>query len=288
MEIDERLVRDLVKAQFPQWADLPVTPVERSGWDNRTFRLGERLSVRLPTGDWYALQVAKEQRWLPVLARQLAVPIPTPVARGEPAEGYPYPWSVYRWLEGRSANLEPIADLTRFATDVARFLNALREVDPTGGPEPGPHNFFRGGPVGHYAQETYDAVEALGEEIPRAEVLRTYEAALAAPHSGPPVWFHGDIAVGNLLVRQGQLSAVIDFGTSGVGDPACDLALAWTLLDGPSRDAFRGTLGLDAATWARARGWALWKALITLVQALDQDESAAQPRRDIARVLADS
>jgi aminoglycoside phosphotransferase (APT) family kinase protein len=283
-DLDARLARRLVASQFPDWADLPVAAVEVDGWDNRTFRLGDELSVRLPSGDWYALQVDKEQRWLPVLATQLPLPIPAPVARGRPELGYPYPWSVYRWLDGDIADPANIGDLTGFATDLAEFLVALSRIDPTGGPEPGPHNFFRGGPLSTYADETHNAVDALGREIPRDAALRVWDDAMAATWHGDPVWFHGDVATGNLLTRNGKLAAVIDFGTSGVGDPACDVVIAWTLFEGPSRDAFRRTLGTDPATWSRGRGWALWKALITLEPG---SPNAALSRRVVREVLAD-
>ncbi|MGW5051978.1 aminoglycoside phosphotransferase family protein [Actinokineospora sp. NPDC004072] len=286
MDVD--LVRRLVGEQFPQWADLPVRPVDVDGWDNRTFRLGEELAVRLPSREQYALQVAKEQRWLPVLAPQLPLPIPTPVAQGEPAHGYPHPWSINRWLPGRSANTAPIASLTRFATDLAHFLNALRRIDAADGPLPGAHNFHRGAPVEVYGDEVWRAVDALGAEIPRDDVLRVWDAAVGDVWAGEPVWFHGDVAVGNLLLADGELSAVIDFGTSGVGDPACDVVIAWTLLSGPSRDAFRRTLDADAGTWVRGRGWALWKALITLVTALEAGGEGTRSRREIRWVLADA
>jgi len=286
--IDEHLARRLVDTQFPQWTDLPITTVEVNGWDNRTFRLGDELSIRLPTGDWYAKQVDKEQRWLPVLAPHLPLPIPTPVAKGVPDEGYPYPWSVYRWLDGRPATTAKIDDLTTFATDLADFLVALRHIDPTGGPEPGEHNFFRGGPLTTYAQETLDAIDTLGSEIPRDAVLSAWDDATSSTWDRDPVWFHGDVAIGNLLLRNGNLAAVIDFGSSAIGDPACDIVIAWTLFTGPSRDTFRRTLAPDPATWSRGRGWALWKALITLVGHLERNSPAAtQPRRDIHRVLAD-
>ncbi len=281
--IDASLVRRLVDDQFPQWSELPIRTVELDGWDNRTFRLGSELSVRLPTGSWYAKQVEKEQRWLPVLAPQLPLPIPVPVARGAPGVGYPFPWSVYRWLEGAPAAISPLGDRTGFAVALAGFLNTLRRVDATGGPEPGEHNFFRGGPLGKYELEALEAVEALGDEIPRDAVLRAWEDAMATSWDREPVWFHGDVAVGNLLVRDGRLAAVLDFGSSGVGDPACDMVIAWTFLSGASRDRFRCALGVDDGTWSRGRGWALWKALITLAGEPD----AAQPRRDIEQVLAD-
>jgi aminoglycoside phosphotransferase (APT) family kinase protein len=286
--IDERLARRLVDSQFPQWSDLPVTPVELDGWDNRTFRLGSELTVRLPTGSWYARQVDKEQRWLPVLAPRLPLPIPAPVARGEPGAGYPHPWSVYRWIDGELASQARIRDLTGFATTLAGFLRALGRVDATGGPAPGEHNFFRGGPLAHYAGETHDAIAALGGEVPRDDVERVWEDAMATSWDRAPVWFHGDVATGNLLVREERLAAVLDFGTSGVGDPACDTVIAWTFLSGPSRDRFRSELGVDAGTWSRGQGWALWKALISLVGHLERGApEAALARRDIEQILAD-
>jgi aminoglycoside phosphotransferase (APT) family kinase protein len=281
--IDVSLVRRLVDRQFPQWSDLPISEVELDGWDNRTFRLGSELSIRLPTGSWYAKQVEKEQRWLPVLAPRLPLPIPTPVAEGAPAAGYPYAWSVYRWLAGEPAATAPAGDLTAFATALAGFLNALGRVDATGGPEPGEHNFFRGGPLGTYEGEALEAVDKLGDEIPRDAVLRAWEDAMATSWDREPVWFHGDVATGNLLVRDARLAAVLDFGSSGVGDPACDMVIAWTFLSGPSRDRFRAELGVDPGTWSRGRGWALWKALISLAG----EPESTQPRRDIEQVLAD-
>ncbi|MEW2146363.1 aminoglycoside phosphotransferase family protein [Micromonospora vinacea] len=276
--IDTTLVRRLVAEQFPQWADLPVRPVEVDGWDNRTFRLGETMSVRLPSGEGYALQVAKEQRWLPVLGPRLPVEIPVPLACGQPGAGYPYPWSIYRWIDGRIAQSERIDDLTRFATDLAAFLRALRDVDATDGPAPGPHSAWRGGPLSTYDGETRRAIVAHRDQVPVDTVTRMWQAALDATWAGPAVWFHGDVAHGNLLVRGGRLAAVIDFGCSGVGDPACDTVIAWTLLHGPSRSAFREALGLDDAAWARGRGWALWKSLITLG---DQDPAKAAGARQV-------
>jgi aminoglycoside phosphotransferase (APT) family kinase protein len=262
-DIDAALARRLVDSQFPQWAGLAIRPVELPGWDNRTFRLGDELSVRLPTGEWYAQQVEKEQRWLPALAPELPLPIPAPVAQGSPDGEYPYPWSVYRWLPGEPAATAGVDDQERFAVDVARFLVALAGCDATGGPPPGEHNWFRGGPLAYYEEEALRAVDELGPRIPRDAVLAAWEDATRTTFDGEPVWFHGDVAVGNLLVRDGRLAGVIDFGTSGVGDPACDVVLAFTFLRGAAREAFRAELGVDGGTWSRGRGWALWKALIT-------------------------
>jgi aminoglycoside phosphotransferase (APT) family kinase protein len=286
--IDVSLARRLVDSQFPQWSELPIRPVDADGWDNRSFRLGSELTIRLPSGDWYAQQVDKEQRWLPVLAPQLPLPIPVPVARGEPEFGFPYAWSVYRWLDGEPAASARIGDLTRFAATLAAFLNALGRVDATGGPAPGQHNFHRGGPLATYEEETFEAIDALGNEVPVEAVKRLWDDATTTSWEREPVWFHGDVATGNLLVRGGQLAAVLDFGSSGVGDPACDTVIAWTFLSGASRDRFRAALDADSGTWSRGRGWALWKALISLVGHLENDSpDAALARRDIEQVLAD-
>ena len=288
VSINAALVRRLVAAQFPEWADLPVNLVEPGGWDNRTFRLGASMTVRLPSAEAYAAQVPKEHRWLPVLAPLLPLPIPVPLAQGTPGEGYPWPWSVYQWLEGENATLERIPNLPKFASTLARFLAALQQIEAADGPPPGPHNFFRGGPLTVYDAETRQAIAALGGEVAAAAATSVWEAALGATWHSSPVWLHGDVAVGNLLVENGRLSAVIDFGCAGVGDPACDLGVAWTLFSGESRAAFRATLAPDPGSWARGRGWALWKALITLAEHLNTDPSkAAEARRVIDEILSE-
>ena len=283
VKIDAALVRRLMASQFPQWANLPVAPVDSSGWDNRTFRLGAAMSVRLPSAAGYAPQVTKEQTWLPFLEPLLPLPIPAPLALGRPDLGYPWPWSVYEWLEGDSAAAAMPDDLERFALDLAAFLNALQRIDATGGPPPGLHSAYRGGSLLHYDAETRAAISALGSAIDGQAALALWEHALESAWHGPPVWFHGDVALGNLLVTDGRLSAVIDFGCAGVGDPACDTVIAWTLFSGQSRAAFQSALRVDEATWTRGRAWALWKALITLY---DSDPAkAAEARAVIEAVL---
>jgi aminoglycoside phosphotransferase (APT) family kinase protein len=287
-DITADLVSRLIADQFPQWAGLPVRPVEADGVDNTTFRLGQTMSVRLPSAGVYVEQVDKEHRWLPVLAGQLPLPIPEPLARGVPGNGFPRPWSVYRWIDGDPATAEGIADMPGFAADLADFLVALYQIDPAGGPGPGTHNFFRGGPVAVYDGETQDALAALQGQIDTALAAEVWRAALRASWQGPPVWFHGDAQPGNLLLRDGRLSAVIDFGTSGVGDPACDTTIAWTFLSGESSRIFRQRLPFDEATWARGRGWAIWKAMIVLVEALKDDpEDAVYTKGVIEAILAD-
>ncbi|MES0025426.1 MULTISPECIES: aminoglycoside phosphotransferase family protein [unclassified Mesorhizobium] len=285
--IDTDLVRRLVNAQFPQWRHLPVSPVTFGGWDNRTFHLGNDMTLRLPSAAPYALQVEKEHRWLPTLAPLLPLPIPVPLTMGEPGEGYPWHWSVYRWIDGETAKTAEIADRPQFAVDLAKFLIALRRIDPAGGPPAGQHNFFRGGSLSVYDNQTREALQALEGQIDTQAATAVWDAALAATWQGSPVWFHGDVAWGNLLVQNGRLSAVIDFGTSGIGDPSCDLAIAWTFFQGESREAFRAAIDVDEATWARGRGWTLWKALITVAGHDANQAEAERSRRVIDDVLAD-
>jgi aminoglycoside phosphotransferase (APT) family kinase protein len=287
IEIDSDLVSRLVSAQFPQWADLPINPVKFSGWDNRTFHLGDHMSVRLPSAERYIQQVEKEQRWLPKLAPLLPLPIPAPLAMGLPAEGYPWHWSVYKWLEGENATIERISDLCQFSIALAQFLTALQRVAVADGPPPGPHNFFRGGPLSVYDEETRRTIVALNGKIDTDAVTAVWEEALAATWRGSPVWVHGDVSAANLLVESGRLSAVIDFGSSGVGDPACDLSIAWTFFEGESRETFRTALHADDATWARGRGWALWKALITIVNPYTSLSEAEKSLCVIDELLAD-
>lgn len=288
MDINVSLVEKLIASQFPQWASLPIEPVALGGVDNRTFHLGKEMSIRLPSAEGYAAQVKKEQQWLPQLAPLLPLPIPTPLAMGVPAHGYPWHWSVYRWLEGETAAIERIDDLGQFAIALAHFLTALQQIDPTGGPNPGAHNFYRGGSLTVYDADTRQSAAILEDEIDTNAVNAVWEAALKATWHSSPVWFHGDVSAGNLLVNKGQLGAVIDFGCSGVGDPACDLTIAWTLLSGKSRELFRAALAVDQATWARGRGWALWKALITLVEHIKTNPvEASKARSVINQVLSD-
>lgn len=286
--IDVSLVRRLVDAQFPQWAHLPITPVAVSGWDNRTFHLGAEMTVRLPSAAHYAAQVAKEQRWLPRLAPYLPLPIPQPVAMGAPAFGYPWHWSIYRWLDGAPATTDNVADLGVFATALADFLVALQQIDANDGPPAGVQNFHRGGALAVYDAETRRALHDLAGKIDTVTATAVWEAALASSWEAAPVWVHGDVAASNLLVQDGKLCAVIDFGTCGVGDPACDLVIVWTFLTDASRAAFRAALPLDDATWARGRGWALWKALILLAGHVQSSAiEATRTQRTLDAVLTD-
>ncbi|KZB80175.1 aminoglycoside phosphotransferase family protein [Amycolatopsis regifaucium] len=284
--VDAAQVRRLIAGQFPHWAGLPVRPVAENGWDNVTFHVGDAMIARLPSAAEYALAVDKEQRWLPVLAPLLPLPIPIPLAKGRPDADYPFSWSIYRWLDGEPASADRVSDPVRFALDLAGFLAVLQSLDATDGPRPGKHNWFRGATLRTYDAQVRRALTALDGHIDVDLARELWETALDSPFDGVDRWFHGDIAAGNLLLDGGKLAAVIDFGTCGVGDPSCDLAIAWTLLTDDARQAFRERLSVDDATWARGRGWALWKALIGYARTVSRaDEEAAEARRVLGEIF---
>ncbi len=267
LNIPLSLAVELIAEQFPQWAHLPIRTLELGGWDNKTFRLGEEMSIRLPSAEEYALQVQKEHKWLPLLTPHFSLPIPEPLAMGQPSKNYPLNWSIYRWIEGESANSVLIneMDLSEIALDLAQFLNELHDIDVTGAPLAGPHNYYRGAHPSVYDSEARTALAALHAHIDVNAATAIWGKAISSTWSQSPLWIHGDLSAGNILLKEGRLIAVIDFGCMGVGDPACDLAIAWTFLKGESRAIFKSHLALDEDTWARARGWALWKAMITIV-----------------------
>lgn len=259
------LVRRLLITQFPQWANLPVEPAHSAGTGNALYRLGDDMVVRLPRIPSAVGQVNKEQQWLPILAPRLPLNIPIPLAKGHPSDDYPWHWSVYRWLEGKDATTAPIDHPRQAATDLAHFIIALQGVEATGGPPPGEHNFYRGVPLAMRDYETREAIAALHDVFDAGQVTAAWDAAVETPvWSKAPVWIHGDLHAGNLLIHQGRLSAVIDFGGLGVGDPACDVMAAWVFLSAENRALFREVLQVDDATWARGRGWALSFGLIAL------------------------
>jgi aminoglycoside phosphotransferase (APT) family kinase protein len=286
--IDKTLVARLLRTQFPAWAGLPIRALLPGGWDNRTFRLGESMIARLPSAACYAAQVQKEHEWLPILAPLLPLSIPKSLAIGEPTDDYPWRWSIYGWLEGEPAATARIADVNQFAIDLAQFLVALQRIDPLNGPVAGEHNFHRGGSLAHYDAEMRQAIATLQNRIDHRAATAVWETALATRWSREPVRVHGDVSAGNLLVRNDRLCAVIDFGMLGVGDPACDLAIAWTFFRCKSSDVFRDSLNVDNDTWARGRAWALWKALIVAADicATNAVESE-QAWRTVEAVLAD-
>ncbi|KAA1188790.1 aminoglycoside phosphotransferase family protein [Paenibacillus sp. B2(2019)] len=281
------LVARLINEQFPAWSDLEIRPVKFSGNDNRTFHLGEHMSVRLPSAAAYAPQVEKEQQWLPILSKELTLPIQIPLVKGEPNEEYPLPWSINEWVEGETLTHQNINDLNQFARDLGAFLIELQSIDASRGPLAGEHNFYRGGSLAVYDEESRHAIEH-NKDIFKEDLLREiWELALDSKWNSKPVWVHGDIAPGNLLVKDGKLCAVIDFGILGVGDPACDAAMAWTFFDEDSRKVFKDVLQMDEETWNRARGWALWKALITYNGNRYSNPKVARESLNIINLIAD-
>lgn len=223
------------------------------------------MSVRLPSGKHYATAVNKEQTWLPRLAGHLSLPIPEPLAMGEPTVDYPWQWSIYRWLEGEVATKENVNDLGIFASHLAEFLLSLQAIDTNGGPT----RKLRGGSLDLWSGQTEAALSALSDQIDTGAATEIWKLAIEAPFAAEAVWYHGDVAAGNLLVQNGELNAVIDFGGLGVGDPACDMTVAWTFLEPSSRKIFRERLGVTDAVWNRGRGWALWKGMIVVAKIIE-------------------
>jgi aminoglycoside phosphotransferase (APT) family kinase protein len=269
---DAALVQRLLEEQFPQWAELPVERVPSSGTDNALYRIGDDLVARLPRIDWAVAAVEKERTWLPRLAPHLPVEVPLPVASGKPGEGYDWPWTIYRWLDGENPHIG--GGTVELARELAAFVRALRAITADGPAA------SRGGPL---AAEDASVRRALARiDVPGG--IELWEEALAAPQwEAPPTWFHGDLMASNLLLRNGRLAAVIDFGTCGVGDPACDLLPAWNFFPAEAREVYRDELGVDDASWLRGKGWALAKA----VQAIPYYTETNPPLADNGRhVLA--
>ncbi len=279
-------VRRLVDAQFPLWADLPITPMREFGTDHLLYRLGEELMIRMPRIEDALDQVASDARWLPVLGPRLPVAVPEQVATGRPEEGYPWAWSVVRWIPGTAPEPCSVGSPT-VGRDLGLFVTALREVDPHGGPVK--TDLQRGVPLANRDRITRDAVDELGSRVDREAVLAIWEDAVhAPPWSGESVWLHGDLKAGNLVIDDDRLTGVIDFGALGLGDPAVDLTPAWLALQQQARPAFHEAAGLDDAAWRRGRGWALSVSLIELPYYWDRSPAIAEgARRAIAAILAD-
>jgi aminoglycoside phosphotransferase (APT) family kinase protein len=255
LELDESLVGRLLAEQFPAWADLPLRRFRPAGTVNAIFRLGDELAVRLARRNGPMEPGSEEAEWLPRLAPQLPLAIPVPVAQGQPTGEYPWFWEIHTWVEGETVPVDEL-DAVQAAHDLAEFVGALQRVDPAGAP-PG-----RGIPLDEREKQMRHWFARFDGG---PEVTAGWERALAAPAwDGPPVWHHGDLDARNWLVRGGRISGVIDWGEMGVGDPACDVMVAWKLHSAAARDAFREALPTDDATWERARGWALSQAVAAL------------------------
>lgn len=283
VKIDVPLVRRLLETQFPQWAGLPVVAVESAGWDNTIYRLGHELVVRLPRRRFGADHMENERQWLPVIAPNLPLAVPLPIAQGVPGQGYPWHWTVCPWLDGELAALAPVTDVGRAATGLARFIIALQAIDPAGGPV---SEFRRS--LSTRDDVARAAADTLQDSINTQRVMAAWEVALAAPSpSEPPVWMHGDLHPANLLVNHGELTAVLDFGLVGVGDPACDLMVAWTYLPSDARAVLRNAVTVAEATWSRGRGWALQFGLMAAAYSADNPILGEIGRYTVAEVLTD-
>lgn len=284
VDTDADLARRLLASQHPQWADLPIERVPSAGTDNAIYRLGDDLAMRLPRIHWAVELVAKEQTWLPVLAPHLPLAVPLPVAVGEPEEAFPYPWGVVQWLPGEMATLDRLEDPVQAALDLAAFVRALQTIDPAGGPK-----HHRGVPVRLLDEMVRTGIAGLGDEVDADAIIEAWNRVIVAPdYDGPPVWFHGDLSYLNLLAQDGRLSAVIDWGTCGVGDPAIETIIGWSLFTPDARQAYRDALGIDDATWERGKGWVITGVFGIPYYRDTNPVLVADKIRAIEAVLADS
>mgnify|MGYP000461645988 CR=1 FL=1 len=290
IHIDVSLVTRLIAEQFPQWKSFPLKSIESTGTSNAIYRLGDTMTVRLPRVASSVAQLKKEQLWLPRLAPHLPLAVPVPVAQGVPNDSYPCEWSIYSWIEGENANIASISNLNDAAKTLGRFIATLHQIDPTQGPLAGEHNFFRGVSLIELDNRVRSALRSLRGMIDIQAATTAWETALQVPPwKHRPSWVHGDLHVGNLLARDGQLTAVIDFGGLGVGDPACDMMAAWTYFTSKTRGTFRKEVQVDDATWARGRGWALYFGLVALPYYQTTNPVLAEiARTSIMEVLADT
>jgi aminoglycoside phosphotransferase (APT) family kinase protein len=284
VDIDLDVVSRLVAAQFPELADHPISVVRSTGTVNALFRLGDRLCARLPRVEHWARNLDTEWEWLPRLSPRLSLLIPEPVAKGEPTSWYPFSWAIYNWIDGSPYSDELVDDEERAAKDLARFVFELRSLDAEVGAP-------RGGrrPLRELDLLTREAIESSGDVIDRDAALAAWELALEAPAwDGEPTWIHSDLLRPNVLVDEGRICAVIDFGGVGVGDPAADLIPAWSVFGRVGQETFRGALDADDGTWNRARGFALHQAAMIIPYYPETNpEFVALAKRTVEEILAD-
>jgi aminoglycoside phosphotransferase (APT) family kinase protein len=286
-QVDDELVRRLIAGRFPRWAELRVRRWPSGGTVNAMFRLGEDMVVRLPLTPDGVEDVLLEQEWLPRLAPLVPTRIPEVLGAGRPADGYPWPWSVYRWLAGEHPAEGALAEPLLLAEDLAAFVTAMRSVRLPAAPKA-----YRGGPLASLDTQTRAAIGKLRgireEGVDCDAVAAVWAEALRAPGwDGPPVWLHADLMPGNLLIDDGRLAAVIDFGCLGMGDPACDLFPAWNLLPRDAREVFRAALDVDDAMWVRGRGRTLSQAVIALPYYRTTNPAMARNARHVIRAVLD-
>jgi aminoglycoside phosphotransferase (APT) family kinase protein len=284
VEIDEAMVRQLVATQFPTYRDLPIRAVASTGTVNAIFRLGDDRCVRLPRHERWTADLENELRWLGPLRAGLSLGAPEPLAAGEPGSGYPFRWAIYRWLDGDTYAPERIDDEQRAAADLALFVSELRRMDTAGAPPSGRL------PLRQLDQATRGAIGASGHRINRDAVTAVWAHSVQGrAWAGTAVWRHCDLLPPNLLVAEGHLLAVIDFGVAGVGDPAADVIAAWSVFGAAGRARFRDVLEVDDETWVRARGYALTQAVQIIPYYAETNPAfVAMARRTVEEVLADA
>ncbi len=283
LDIDLELVGDLVATQFPRLAGLPIRPVQSTGTVNAIFRLGDDLYARLPRMETWAEDLRREWRWLPYLGPQLSLPVPVPVSLGRPDSSYPFFWAIYEWIDGRPYADDLVDDEHRAAVDLARFVIELRRIDTTGAPSAGRR------PLRELDAITREMIASAHGVIDGDAASAAWDRALEAPAwTGTPVWIHTDLLRPNVLVRDGRICAVIDFGGAGIGDPAADLIAAWSVFGPTGRSAFRDALEVDDGTWNRARGFALHQAALIIPYYRETNPGfVASAQRTVTEVLAD-
>lgn len=286
VEVTPALVQTLLVEQHPDLAVLPIV-VAASGWDNVLCRLGDDLVARLPRRAAAAPLVDQELRWLPTLAPRLPLPTSAPLRRGAPAphHGYPWVWTIGPWLPGVSALVAPPVDPRTTAHALGAFLTALHAPAPSDAPR----NPFRGVPLAARQELFATRLDQLHDLVDRGALRSRWDELVEAPPwDRPPVWVHGDVHPGNLLIDHGELSAVIDWGDLCQGDPASDLAVGWMLFEDADRRVFRDACHLsDDATWARAHAWALALGVAILASSADAPAMAGLGHRTLDRALRD-
>ncbi len=288
-EVVYNLARTLVDGQFPAWSHLSLKKIDSAGTDHCMYRLGDDLAVRFPNSTSASEQVTKEHSWLPKMT-SFAVAIPKVIGAGGPTNEFPFPWSVTNWMEGYDATANNIVDWLTAAEKLGQFTRAFRSQNTSGAPLAGKHNAFRGTALANLDQIARNAIDALGDLFDMASLLNSWDKALPVPPwAGPPVWIHGDIHAANIIVRNGNVAGIIDFGLMGVGDPACDLALGWSFLPSNARDRFRAAADVDDATWQRGKGWGLYVGVIALSYYRDRNPTLSGiAEKAIQAVIKDS
>lgn len=272
MQIEINTIYSILEKQFPEYKDLVIKKVELSGHDNQTFHLGNDFSLRFPSHFNYSTQVIKEHTYCPKLQKHIPFLITQPIALGRPSDFFPYHFSINRWIGGEIVTQTNIDNKIQFANDLAYFLINLQSCETDNGPTPGVHNFYRGGDLSVYHEETLKAIDNQ-DLFDKNKCLKYWLLGVNSVFNKKAVWIHGDVAIGNLLVIDGKLNAVIDFGNMAVGDSSCDYVMAWTYFDQISRQTFINSLQLDKETLYRARAWALWKALISLSDSTRREDA---------------